>query len=109
MNGGAIALGHPIGASGARVLVTLLHGPGKWSLDHLFGRRLIDGTRTGEVADEVLRDRRHLAGDGLMLEFASASDALANRCYTWRFNPLYHMVEIVRSPSHITGDSALIR
>ncbi len=25
MNGGAIALGHPIGASGARVLVTLLH------------------------------------------------------------------------------------
>lgn len=25
INGGAIALGHPIGASGARVLVTLLH------------------------------------------------------------------------------------
>ena len=25
MDGGAIALGHPIGASGARVLVTLLH------------------------------------------------------------------------------------
>ena len=24
-NGGAIALGHPIGASGARILVTLLH------------------------------------------------------------------------------------
>ncbi len=24
-NGGAIALGHPIGASGARVLVTLIH------------------------------------------------------------------------------------
>ena len=25
MNGGAIALGHPIGASGARIFVTLLH------------------------------------------------------------------------------------
>ena len=25
MNGGAIALGHPLGASGARILVTLLH------------------------------------------------------------------------------------
>jgi len=25
-DGGAIALGHPIGASGARILVTLLHG-----------------------------------------------------------------------------------
>ncbi len=28
VNGGAIALGHPIGASGARILVTLLHGMG---------------------------------------------------------------------------------
>jgi len=25
VNGGAIAVGHPIGASGARILVTLLH------------------------------------------------------------------------------------
>jgi acetyl-CoA C-acetyltransferase len=25
VNGGAIALGHPVGASGARILVTLLH------------------------------------------------------------------------------------
>jgi acetyl-CoA C-acetyltransferase len=29
VNGGAIALGHPIGASGARVLVTLLHALGQ--------------------------------------------------------------------------------
>jgi len=31
------------------------------------GRVLIDGTRTGEIADEVLRDRRHLAADGLVV------------------------------------------
>ena len=31
------------------------------------GRILIDGTRSGEVGDEVLRDRRHLAADGLVV------------------------------------------
>jgi ribonuclease J len=31
------------------------------------GRILIDGTRSGLVGDEVLRDRRHLAGDGLVV------------------------------------------
>jgi ribonuclease J len=31
------------------------------------GRVLIDGTRTGEIADEILRDRRHLAADGLVV------------------------------------------
>jgi ribonuclease J len=35
------------------------------------GRILIDGTRIGEVGDEVLRDRRHLAGDGLVVPVVS--------------------------------------
>ena len=28
---------------------------------------MIDSTRSGEVGDEVLRDRRHLSGDGLVV------------------------------------------
>ena len=37
------------------------------------GRILIDATRTGEVADEVLRDRRHLAGDGVIVAVVAIS------------------------------------
>ena len=37
------------------------------------GRVLIDGTRTGEIADEVLRDRRHLAADGLVVAVVAMS------------------------------------
>jgi ribonuclease J len=37
------------------------------------GRTLIDGTRSGEVGDEILRDRRHLAGDGLVVPVVAIS------------------------------------
>jgi acetyl-CoA C-acetyltransferase len=49
VNGGAIAIGHPIGASGCRILVTLLHemqrrdakqGPGQPVHRRRHGRRL---------------------------------------------------------------------
>jgi ribonuclease J len=39
------------------------------------GRILIDATRTGEVADDVLRDRRHLAGDGVVVAVVAISRA----------------------------------
>jgi len=37
------------------------------------GRVLIDVTRIGEVGDEVLRDRRHLAGDGVVIAVVAIS------------------------------------
>jgi ribonuclease J len=37
------------------------------------GRVLIDVTRLGEVGDEVLRDRRHLAADGLVVAVVAIS------------------------------------
>ena len=37
------------------------------------GRILIDVTRLGEVGDEVLRDRRHIAGDGVVVAVVAIS------------------------------------
>ena len=41
---------------------------GAWRADPVpTGRVLIDGTRTGEIVDEVLRERRRLAADGVVV------------------------------------------
>ena len=51
-----------------------LNGEGAQVADRLAtGRVLIDGTRTGEIGDEVLRDRRHLAGDGVVVLIVAIS------------------------------------
>jgi ribonuclease J len=39
------------------------------------GRVLIDVTRVGEIGEEVLRDRRHLAGDGVVVAVIAISRA----------------------------------
>jgi len=39
------------------------------------GRVLIDVTRVGEIGDEVLRDRRHIAADGLVIAVVAISRA----------------------------------
>ena len=43
VNGGAIALGHPIGASGARILTTLLHEMGRRDANHGLATLCIGG------------------------------------------------------------------
>jgi acetyl-CoA C-acetyltransferase len=54
VNGGAIALGHPIGATGARIVVTLLHEMKR------------------EESSPRARDAVHLGRDGVATEFARA-------------------------------------
>jgi ribonuclease J len=48
-------------------IVTFDHTGGRLAGKATVGRVLIDGTLTGEIGDEVLRDRRHLAEDGLVV------------------------------------------
>ena len=54
VTGGAIALGHPIGASGARILVTLLHGMERDKADKGLATLCIGGGRGVAMAVERL-------------------------------------------------------
>ncbi|MGV8675559.1 acetyl-CoA C-acyltransferase [Pseudomonas aeruginosa] len=55
VNGGACALGHPIGASGARVLVTLLHALTQYGLKRGLASLCIGGGEATAVALETIR------------------------------------------------------
>ena len=48
-------------------VIRLAPGAGRIEGRVATGRVLIDGTRSGEVGDEVLRHRRHLAADGVVV------------------------------------------
>ena len=48
-------------------VIRLAPGAGRIAGRVAAGRVLIDGTRSGEVGDEVLRHRRHLAADGVIV------------------------------------------
>jgi acetyl-CoA C-acetyltransferase len=66
VNGGAIAIGHPIGASGARVLVTLLHEMGRRNAKKRIG--------------DALHRRRH----GHCNDARALSDGRARTSDFWR-------------------------
>ncbi len=54
VHGGACALGHPIGASGARIIVTLLHAMEKYGQDKGVASLCIGGGEATAVAIERL-------------------------------------------------------
>ena len=53
MNGGACALGHPLGASGARILVTLIHALRERGLKRGIASLCIGGGEATAVAIEL--------------------------------------------------------
>jgi acetyl-CoA C-acetyltransferase len=53
VNGGAIALGHPIGASGARVLITLIHALRDRSLKRGIAALCLGGAEAVALAVEL--------------------------------------------------------
>ena len=54
VNGGAVALGHPIGASGARILTTLLHEMSKRGARKGLATLCIGGGQGAAIAVEAV-------------------------------------------------------
>ncbi|MCZ4675129.1 acetyl-CoA C-acetyltransferase [Citrobacter sedlakii] len=59
VNGGAIALGHPIGASGCRILVTLLHEMARRNVGKGLATLCVGGGQGVALAVERIRGDRH--------------------------------------------------
>ena len=66
MNGGACALGHPIGATGARLITTLLHALRKRGLRRGVASQCIGGGEACAVAIELRLTLRRFAGSHRM-------------------------------------------
>ncbi|MBM4170082.1 MAG: acetyl-CoA C-acetyltransferase, partial [Ignavibacteria bacterium] len=58
VNGGAVALGHPIGASGARILVTLLHALQQRSVKRGMAAICIGGGEASGMIVELITDHQ---------------------------------------------------
>jgi acetyl-CoA C-acetyltransferase len=54
VNGGACALGHPLGASGARIMVTLIHALKSKALSKGIASLCIGGGEATAIALEIL-------------------------------------------------------
>jgi ribonuclease J len=73
------------------------------------GRVLIDVTRVGEVGDEVLRDRRHIAADGLVVAVVAISRHTGEVAGTPELVARGFVVDDRQSPSLFDDAEGVIR
>ena len=72
------------------------------------GRVLIDGTRVGEVGDEVLRDRRHVAADGLVVAVVAINRQTGTLVGTPEVIPRGFVVDEGQSPALFADAAGVI-